>query len=297
MFVDLVRTTTPDGHRLDGSLLPAAKGTSTGCDIDACLMLHGVGGNFYAGNLFEHLSSKLCDLGIAALRVNTRGHDSISISWGSTGPTRQGAAYEIVDQCRHDVKTWIQFLQDRGYQKIALLGHSLGAIKAIYSQAYSPNAAVRALIACSAPRLSYSAFMNSDSQPKFFASMATANEHVEQGRPETLFQAAFPFPILITASGYIDKYGPEERYNITKFVDKVGCPMLVTYGQIELERGGIAFAGMPEALSSRRRADQPLEIVTIAGADHAYTGVYESLANALVTWLAKQFPSVGRNKR
>src|SRR5512134_1646695 len=173
MFVDLVRTITPDGHRLDGSLLPPAKGMATACDIDACLMLHGVGGNFYAGNMFENLSTRLTDLGIAALRVNTRGHDSISISWGSTGPTRQGAAYEIVDQCRYDVTTWIQFLQDRGYQKIALLGHSLGAIKAIYSQAYSPHAAVRAVIACSAPRLSYSAFMNSESQPKFFASMAT----------------------------------------------------------------------------------------------------------------------------
>lgn len=289
MFVDLVRTTTPDGHRLDGALLPPSKNSSPACDIDACLMLHGVGGNFYAGNMFENLSGRFADLGIATLRVNTRGHDSISISWGSLGPTRQGAAYEIVDQCRQDVATWVQFLQDRGYQKIALLGHSLGAIKAIYSQAHSPQPAVRAVIACSAPRLSYSAFMNSESQPKFFAAMATAKEHVEQGRPETLFQAAFPFPILITASGYIDKYGPEERYNITKFIDKVASPMLVTYGEIELDRGGVPFAGLPEALLSKRRADQSLEIVTIAGADHVYTGVYESLANAVTTWLTKQF--------
>lgn len=285
MIVDLVRTTTSDGHRLDGALIAPSPVQNRLCRLDACLFLHGVGGNFYAGNLFDFIGQKLCERGTAVLRANTRGHDSISIVWGSTGPVRQGAAYEVVDQCRLDIVAWLQFLKARNFQRIGLIGHSLGAIKAIYSQALEPHPDVLSIIACSPPRLSYSAFMNSEAQPRFFESIANAREHLDRGQPETLFQATFPFPILITAAGYLDKYGPEERYNILKVVDRVTCPLLLTYGQLELERGGIAFAGMPEAILERRQPTQSLQVATIPGADHAYTGVYESLTDAILNWL------------
>ena len=290
MIVDLVRTTTTDGHRLDGALSAAVPVQERLCSLDACLFLHGVGGNFYAGNLFEFLGRKLCEQGTAVLRANTRGHDSISIVWGATGPLRQGAAYEVVDQCRLDIVAWLQFLKARNYQRIGLIGHSLGAIKAIYSQAFEPHSDILAVVACSPPRLSYSAFMNSESQPRFFESMATAQQHLEKGHPEELFQASFPFPVLITAAGYIDKYGPEERYNILKFVGRVPCPLMLTYGELELERGGIAFAGMPEAIVACRQPTQLMQLTTIPGADHAYTGVYESLTDAILKWLTAALP-------
>jgi pimeloyl-ACP methyl ester carboxylesterase len=287
MFVELVRTTTSDGHRLDGSLLSAAPESNPRLDVDAFLFLHGVGGNFYAGNMFDHLARTLSQHGAAVLRVNTRGHDSISICWTSTGPLRHGAAYEVVDHCRYDVNTWITFLQSRGYSRIAVLGHSLGAIKAIYCAAQENNPATRCVVACSPPRLSYAAFMNSESQPKFFESLSTAREFVDKGQPEALFQAKFPFPILITAAGYLDKYGPDERYNILRYVGQVTCPMQIVYGQQELDRGGVAFAGLPDELRSRQRPDQQLQITTIAGADHVYTGLYDQLTAAILTWLTR----------
>lgn len=224
--------------------------------------------------------------GVDVLRVNTRGHDSVSISWGVTGPVRHGAAYEVVDECRRDVKAWLDFLVQRGARRLAILGHSLGAIKAIYSQALEPHPAVQAIIACSGPRLSYSAFMNSEAQPRFFEAVDTARGLVQRGELETLFQANFPFPILITAAGYLDKYGPEERYNLLRYVDQVRAPLLVTYGQSEVERGGVAFAGMPDAVAAKRREGQELRVVTVAGADHNYTGVQPQLSAAIDEWLA-----------
>lgn len=285
MIVDLVRTTTADGHRLDGAFRLGERRPERVVDYDAVLMLHGVGGSFYTGNLLDTLSDRCVSAGLSVLRVNTRGHDSISISWGTMGPWRHGSAHETVDHCRHDVTAWLSFLEKRDYRRIVLLGHSLGAIKALYSQAFEPSPSVAAVIACSAPRLSYSAFMNGDSQPRFFTAVSTARDLVQQQRPEALFQADFPFPILITASGYLDKYGPEERYNILRFLDKVSCPAFVTYGQLELERGGIAFAGMPEAVQQRRRPDQRLDTTVIPNADHNYTNVQSQLADSLLGWL------------
>ena len=296
MFVELVRTTTSDGHRLDGSLLSAAPEIAPRFDVDAFLFLHGVGGNFYAGNLFDHLAQVLSHAGAAVLRANTRGHDSISICWTSVGPLRHGAAYEVVDQCRFDVNAWIGFLQSRGFARIAVLGHSLGAIKAIYSAALENHPAIRCVIACSPPRLSYAAFMNSESQPKFFESLSTARDFVERGQGESLFQAKFPFPILITAAGYIDKYGPDERYNILRYVGQVTKPLLVTYGQKELDQGGVAFAGMPDEISTRKRLDQTLEVISIPNADHVYTGLYDQLSGAILPWLGAIEPLINTNR-
>jgi pimeloyl-ACP methyl ester carboxylesterase len=165
-----------------------------------------------------------------------------------------------------------------------LIGHSLGAIKAIYATAHEKFPQVAAVVAASPPRLSYSAFVNSPESSVFWESMSTAERMVAEGRGEELFTGKFPFPLLITAAGYIDKYGPAERYNILKFAAELTCPALFTYGSKELEHGGVAFAGLPEALlelpDSQRRTVEVIE-----GADHFYTGVSDRLASTIVNWL------------
>lgn len=280
MHVELVRTVTRDGLRLDGALA-AAIGRRP---ITAAILLHGVAGNFYTSSTFEPLIPKLQALGIAALSVNTRGHDSVFGASQGNVRRRFGAAYELVDDCRHDIAAWIEFLKSRGHTRIVLVGHSLGAIKAVYAQAYERFSEVAAVVAVSGPRLSYAAFMNAAESSLFFDSFHTAEQMVRAGRGDELFTSKFPFPLLITASGYIDKYGPAERYNLLKFASAVDCPALFVYGSQELAHGGIAFAGMPEAVMSLPGAERRAAAV-IDGADHVYTGVSENLADEVSRWL------------
>ena len=285
MLVDLVKTTTSDGMRLDAALHSPVKTPRADFRVDAVVCLHGVGGNFYGGSLFENITPPLLELGIAALWINTRGHDGLHSAVVAGQPCRQGAAYENVDQCRIDIAAWLELLVQRGYQRIGLLGHSLGAVKALYAQAYQPHSTVRAVVAISPPRLSYECFRNGERSDVFFETISTAERHVREGRGDTLVDASFPFPIVITASGYVEKYGRQERYNILRFANKLTCPILFTYGQLELEKGGVAFAGVPTALAALSPAGNPFEIVTIPGADHAYTGTYGDLSAEIVQWL------------
>lgn len=127
-LTELVQVTTSDGLRLDGSLREPARCRATSQTPDAFLLLHGVGGTFYGGRMFEALTQPLLNQTAAVLRVNTRGAGSVSMFATDGGATRGGAAFEVVDQCRHDIHAWCDFLVQRGYQRIALLGHSLGAI-------------------------------------------------------------------------------------------------------------------------------------------------------------------------
>src|SRR5262245_56877053 len=117
MHVELVRTVTRDGLRLDGALSDAPHGGSL-----AAILLHGVAANFYTSSTFEPLIPKLRSLGIPALCVNTRGHDSVFGASLGNVRRRFGAAYEIVDDCRHDMAAWIEFLTSRGNQRIVLIG-------------------------------------------------------------------------------------------------------------------------------------------------------------------------------
>jgi pimeloyl-ACP methyl ester carboxylesterase len=317
MHVELVRTVTRDGLRVDGALhlpLPLGEGLGEGALTaearinphpnplpkgegianrpinalapTAALLLHGVAGNFYSSSTFEPLIGRLEGLGIAALSVNTRGHDSVFGASLGNIRCRLGAAYETVDDCRLDIAAWIEFLKSRSYKRIVLIGHSLGAVKAVYVMAHEKFSGVTAVIAISAPRLSYSAFMNAPESSLFWESMHTAEELVKAGRGDELFTSKFPFPMLMTAVAYIDKYGPAERYNLIQFAADLPCPALFTYGSKELTHGGIAFAGVPDALAALPNADRRA-VAVIEGADHVYTGVGENLSQEIVNWLRR----------
>jgi pimeloyl-ACP methyl ester carboxylesterase len=285
MHVELVRTVTRDGLRLDGALTSARSANEV--LSTAAILLHGVAANFYTSSTFEPLIPQLQSLGYAALAVNTRGHDSVFGAGLGNVRRRFGAAYEIVDECRHDVAAWIEFLRARGCQQIVLVGHSLGAVKAVYAQARERFPDVLGVVAVSAPRLSYSAFMNAAESSLFWESMHEAETMVTAGRSDDLFATKFPYPMLMTAAAYIDKYGPAERYNILKFAFELSCPALFTYGGKELSSGGVPFAEMPEALS---KLPNPTgrDAKVIDGADHVYTGVSEQLAHAVTDWLKEQ---------
>jgi pimeloyl-ACP methyl ester carboxylesterase len=286
MHVELVRTVTRDGLRLDGALAspPDSRPPSPGSLPTAAILLHGVAANYYTSSTFEPLIPKLQSLGIAALSVNTRGHDSVFGASLGNVRRRFGSAYEIVDDCRLDVAAWIEFLKTRGYQRVVLIGHSLGAVKAVYAQAKEDFPDVAALIAVSAPRLSYSAFMNASDSTPFWDSMHTAEKLAKSGKPEELFTSQYPYPLLITAAAYIDKYGPAEQYNILKFAADLTCPALFTYGTKELANGGIPFTGMPAALTGLPNG-MNREIRIIEGADHVYTATSERLADDVFAWL------------
>ncbi|MBI3839058.1 MAG: alpha/beta fold hydrolase [Planctomycetia bacterium] len=293
MLVDLVQVTTSDAHRLHGALeLPAApksESQSAAGVVDAWLCIHGTGSNFYSASTLGGLAPKLLATGAAVLRANTRGHDLISTGPSAQGRYLQGAAFERVDESPLDIAAWTRLLQERGFRRIGLLGHSLGAVKAIFTLAADNPPAASALVAISPPHLSYSYFRASPRGDEFRQIFAVAEEHVRAGRGDELLHVKFPMNYHVSAAGYVDRYGPEERYDVLKLLDRVRCPTLVTYGSSEVQNE-VAFRGMPEAVEKLTTAANSLEVAVIAGADHIYTGCHDVLSGRIASWL-------GRTKR
>lgn len=285
MIVDLVQTTTRDGVRLDGMLQTPTISPAV-VALDGVCLVHGTGGNFYSSTLFDALSDGLLALGVAVLRVNTRGHDGISTAVTPQGGRRQGAAYEVLDDCRHDLVAWVEWMGAKVGPRVALIGHSSGAVKALYAAAHEPSLDVAALVAISPPRLSYAAFC---ANPAFLETYAEAERLVGAGQPTALLDVKLPLPFVITAAGYLEKYGPDERYNYFRFLAGVRPPTLFTFGGVEVENN-MAFRGAPEELSAARERRPHRSVEVVPGADHFYTGTRPELSRQIEGWLRATLP-------
>jgi dienelactone hydrolase len=284
VLVDLVQVTTPDGVRLDGALQRPGTAAPPAVAVDSFCFVHGTGGNFYGSTLFDSFAERLLQLGCAVLRVNTRGHDGISTAVTARGGRRLGAAYEIVDECRHDLGAWVGWLRQQAGPRVGLVGHSLGAVKCVHALSREPALGAACLVALSPPRLSYSVFCAGAQGPEFLQTYALAERHLQAGNPEALLDVTLPLPYVITAGGYLEKYGPDERYNFLRSVAAVPCPTLVTLGGAEVATN-VAFRGLPEALDALAASHRQLAVEVVAGADHFYNGVRAELIRRVEEWL------------
>jgi pimeloyl-ACP methyl ester carboxylesterase len=285
MQVDLVQTTTRDGVRLDGMLQMPAAGATSAWPVSGVCCVHGTGGNFYSSALFGALGELCLQKGCAVLRVNTRGHDGISNAVTAKGARRLGAAYEVVDDCRHDLAAWIDLLKSRVGPRVGLIGHSLGAVKCLYALAHEAGLDAACVVAISPPRLSYSWFCTNPEGASFLTTYHEADAQVQAGRPAAILDVQLPLPFVITAAGFVEKYSPDERYNYLRILSGVRCPVLITLGEIEIA-GNMAFRAAPLAITELRRNN--VVVATIPRADHFYTDARNELLECTDKWLLAQ---------
>jgi pimeloyl-ACP methyl ester carboxylesterase len=288
MHGELVTVTTRDHLRLHGLFCPAKvsavkTATSKGTP-DSAVLLHGLAGNFYSSRLLLHFADALNALGIDVVLVNTRGHEMINtLSWGGKAKY-VGAALENVDDCRHDIAAWTDFLVNRGSKGVMLFGHSLGAIKSLYSQAHEPHPNVKTIVALSATRLSYAKISKSPQAEQFQSTMKHCKQLIEEGQGDRPIHVPVPFPTWMSPAGYVKKYGPDETYNWLRFVDRVKVPTLLLFGSRELNENP-AFMGLSEELEALKDGWNPLTIGTIENADHFYTSKFGEADDFVSRWL------------
>lgn len=285
MGVELVRVTTSDGLRLDGSLRMPDDAAQESAVADVAILVHGTGSNFYSSTMMDAIEARLIARHLAVLRINTRGHDGISTAVTASGNRRQGAAYELVDECRYDLAAWVEFATERKLARVLLLGHSLGAVKSVYALALEAQPAVERLIAISPPRLSHHYFLAARGAHDFAATYQKALKKLNAAQGDELMEIRFPLPYAVTAAGYVDKYGPQERYNILTHLPGVQQRILVTFGSAEVQ-GNLAFQGMPDEIERlAAEHDLPCQVEVIAGADHFYSGARDQLVHRIDRWL------------
>ncbi len=266
--VELVEAWTADGLRLHGALNDGASAIVEASNVDALVLLSGVGSNFYGSSLMAALADAACRAGVAALRVNTRGHDMISTAQTREGGRLIGAAYEIVDDCRFDVAAWIECLSNAVISE-SLLGHSLGGSR--YSTARQSSRIRRSRVIAIRHRgfrtMRFCSARNRTSSDRRFVGR---QNWLKPGSQTSCLERRFRFRSSCRQRRTSTSTAPSRAYDLTKFAADVAVSTCFTFGEIELHSGGIAFAGIDERV--RNSTGNLRRLCTIAGANHFYAG-------------------------
>lgn len=282
MSVDLIRTKTADGVLLDGSL-QQVDATSESAKSLVWLLVHGTGSNFYSAGVLQTFAEHLVCLGHAVARINTRGHDIISSLSGEGIPLAGGAAFEIVADCLLDLRAWVEELIRRDFQKIVLVGHSMGGVKAIFSQAYDPHPNVAAVVGVSPPRFCHAEWQSSPKAQSFREHFHQATELVESGRGDEFIAVQQPLPLWLTAAGFLAKYGPHDDYDFIPLLSKLNCPTLLIVGTASVESSP-AFESVPDAVRQLQPSHRHLHLKLVPGANTGYSRHLDAPARLASEW-------------
>jgi pimeloyl-ACP methyl ester carboxylesterase len=187
-------------------------------------------------------------------------------------------AWERLEGASPDVAAWVRFAAEQGVYRVALAGHSLGALKAILYQAEHPDPGVVGLALISPP------LRPEWDTGRYPDLLAQAEQLVADGKAEELLPGPW---IRLSAQTLLSTH----RFNLDQFgrtrpdapIARVRCPVLAILGTKE---PSIGFPDDLESVRRNARAAPRVELRVIEGADHSYTGQEAELAEVLADWVA-----------
>lgn len=278
MLVDLVHTKTSDDVTLSGIVLEPEQ-PRTDLAVDAIVMVHGSGGNFYLSPSNPR-AVKLRDMGIPAALFNTRGHDVVG---GRAGKTRTGNAYELLSETHLDLQATVGFMAQRGYERIGIWGSSLGAVRVVLAQARNQDPNVAAVISLAPLRFSHEYYSECEMADEHLQNYEDAKALVDAGRGHEIMFVDFPNPgAYFSADVYLDRHC-SEHYDITKaYTNDIECPLLILTGSEEthprMRNAGRDMAALCEGRDN-------VTWIDLEGADHGWHNKEEDLFNVIPNWL------------
>src|SRR5688572_12832135 len=145
----LVYAESEDGYLLEGALFTPADG---GRDKLPVVWMHGFTGRFYEQHTVA-IGRRLAERGHVFVTGNNRGHNLganiVNLRGGEH--LHGGAWWEKFDESPRDYSGWIGYTVGLGFPRVVLVGHSLGAMKAVYYMAERQDPRVAALVSASGP--------------------------------------------------------------------------------------------------------------------------------------------------
>jgi pimeloyl-ACP methyl ester carboxylesterase len=273
---ELVYTDTEDGLELEGVVI---RPTTASPRPLAVVWIHGLTGRFYAK------SSILTGRDIAAegytfVSGNNRGHDFGSRYWNAkrNEPLLAGGGWERFDESPHDVSAWITFTASIGFERIVVIGHSLGALKVAHYQALRQDPRVVGLVAASA------ALPAARTDPQL---VALAEKMEAEGRGQDLLpwgssragagtHSAATFLNRVRTG--LDQYGLDDP---DPAIGKITCPVLAFFGTVQ-DTGDAADL---ELIRHNAKSAERVDTAMVEGANHIYTEREPAVAKVILDWL------------
>jgi pimeloyl-ACP methyl ester carboxylesterase len=260
MLAELITLETTDGLTHYGALYGP---TAAGRRSLAVVMVHGMTGSFI-GEIESALPPMLSRAGYACLVANNRGRGFL------------GTATERFAGALPDVGACIDFMAARGFEHIALLGHSRGGIKVAYYMAQRHDPRVIALVLLSPAdslRTIAEQFGPMQGGKRWLSRVRVM---VAEGRGEEILTCS-EWPYLLSAASLLDSYNAQGDV-VSENLKSIRVPVFAACGEKEIDWCTVV---------AHLTANPPsgYTVYVIPNADHVYTGEEAELARRLVAWL------------
>jgi len=279
---------TEDGLRLQGIYYePQNKNTCV-------LFVHGMSGNIIENYFADVLGKVLSEQGFGFIYGHNRGYNHINdiIDRNKGEITRQGAMYERFNDCVYDIDAWFLETKRLGYEKIVLMGHSLGCNKTIrYLSKKKPKDVIGVILA--SPPDMVGLFEKPEYQPNHKELLEEARKNVKEGNPRKLVSGMVWGWYNLSSQTYLDlseQNGPADNLPVLrnpeefKELAQINVPILGIMG----EKDDIAIRTLEEDMDLIKQKAKSCPSFTakfVKGANHTYDQEEKQLAKYIIEWL------------
>jgi pimeloyl-ACP methyl ester carboxylesterase len=260
VLAELITLQTTDGLTHYGALYSPAEGRRRDLGV---VLVHGMTGSF-TGEIESALPPMLAQAGYPCLVANNRGHGFL------------GTATERLAGFLPDVGAAMDFMAGRGFERIALVGHSRGGIKVAYymAQRHDPRVVALGLLSPAEGLRTAARQVGTAFGGKRWLSRVRAL--VAEGRGETILTCS-QWPYMLSAASLLGSYNAQGDV-VSENLKSIRVPVFAACGEKEIDWCTVV---------ARLSADPPpgYTVHVIPRGDHVYTGEEAELARRLVEWL------------
>lgn len=304
--LEFVSFLSSDRLKLPGLLYQPSRQTKK-----AAVWLHGMGDNgvFYKPELINALGEALADKGIALLAFNNRGaHNSKNLKIVDESLPEEdqryqgGTHYELITDCVKDIDGAVEFLKERGFSELYLLGHSSGATKVcVYHVRVKQNPFKKYVLA--GPGDDVGLYFKALGAKRFWQALKYAAKKANSDPLHLMPKYTGMYPFSVQAAW--DIMNPDGAYNTFPYYEcvferlgskppfdeyqKLDRETLVIIGQADeyAHTAGDAEAALNLFMEHTSNAQlKHTDFVTVPDADHSFHDHEAEFAAKVSDWLA-----------
>jgi len=288
MNAELLRATTEDKLILSGLLQKPSVASDK-----VVIHVHGMSGNFYENLFLDAMAKAFTENGWAFLTLNTRGHDYIA-DFPIAGPEekhlRIGNFREIFEDSAKDIKAWVDVAEAKGFKKIVLQGHSLGAVKVAYYMAQTQDKRISKLVLASPPDM-VGLFENDGEEHK--QRLELAKQMVKEGKGGDMMPGKVWGWYHLSPQTYlnftqrgaeIDVFNTYDKQKPSKTLEAITIPTLAFCGS-EDDANIMPAADAMETIKQKATKTPRFDTAVVAGAPHSYFGHEKEVAELILAWI------------
>ncbi|HEX4001719.1 MAG TPA: alpha/beta fold hydrolase [Candidatus Acidoferrales bacterium] len=282
--LELIRIDAEDGVALNGLLWEPQRAS----DSLVILVPGGTtGAALFPAHDYAPLAAALTERGYAFLLSNMR--------------ASYNNAYAEYRDAVEDIAAFVAYAKARGYEKVAILGISLGGPRMAQYMAERGDPAVKAVGFVASIPSPYGEFQLRNTEAdkrRLEETLAHAREMVAQGKGEqpVAYDGWFPgVSVMGSAKALISFFGAPSDASAPssiKFGSKIRVPALVIHG----DKDELALPPNAQAIYDSLSASPQRDLVWVKGASHYLSPgpLAEAYAKQTVEWLVKNAPAAAR---